>query len=73
MGGVPGPGGVRWKVARPPANRDVGGRVLMWVAPPSLGWPSFGAYSSAVEHLPYKQVVAGSIPAAPTCFKGSEP
>jgi hypothetical protein len=26
----------------------------------------FGAYSSAVEHLPYKEVVAGSIPAAPT-------
>jgi hypothetical protein len=25
-----------------------------------------GAYSSAVEHLPYKEVVAGSIPAAPT-------
>jgi hypothetical protein len=25
-----------------------------------------GAYSSAVEHLPYKEGVAGSIPATPT-------
>src|SRR5262245_25419582 len=37
---------------------------------PSLRWPRLGAlsraYSSAVEHLPYKEVVAGSIPAAPT-------
>ena len=28
--------------------------------------PVSGAHSSAVERLPYKQVVAGSIPAAPT-------
>ena len=38
--------------------------------PGLTGWPSLcavpGAHSSAVERLPYKQVVAGSIPAAPT-------
>src|SRR3954453_13909273 len=33
---------------------------------PGSGPQRPGAYSSAVEHLPYKEVVAGSIPAAPT-------
>ena len=33
----------------------------------SLHW----AISSAVEHLPYKEIVAGSIPASPTLQKPS--
>jgi uncharacterized protein (DUF433 family) len=36
------------------------------VAAAPVGCGALGAYSSAVEHLPYKEVVAGSIPAAPT-------
>jgi hypothetical protein len=31
-------------------------------------WSRLGAHSSAVEHLPYKQAVTGSIPVAPTSF-----
>jgi len=43
-------------------------------APPAspLGWVASGAYSSAVEHLPYKEVVAGSIPAAPTSITAGQ-
>jgi hypothetical protein len=56
------------QVARVPGRR--GGRSLpvaeLALRPIRLSRARSGAYSSAVEHLPYKEGVAGSIPAAPT-------